>query len=90
METFEKFFGPKCPLGIVGVADTYKVLPVPEEKMPEGCLLRSLDIEHSVKTQEDGHLPAKEGHLEQILLYSPQKEINLLTLQSQMSRLIEL
>ena len=53
-------------------------------------LLRSLDIENSVKTQEDGHLPAKEGHLEQILLYSPQKEINLLTLQSQMSRLIEL
>ena len=37
LETFEKFFGPKCPLGIVGVADTYKVLPVPEEKMPEGC-----------------------------------------------------
>ena len=53
-------------------------------------LLRSLDIEHSVKTQEDGHLPAKEGQLEQILLYSPQKEINLLTLQSQMPRLIEL
>lgn len=37
LEAFKKFFGPKCPQGIVGVAETYKVLPVPEEKTPGGC-----------------------------------------------------